>query len=244
MCGRKMDEMMHIRYHFKMKNGEEEIIDVSLHEKTLNLMNDIPENPASWTKINFHQCPHCLLDIRKYIYCPIAVHLMKMIELLKNFLSYEEIYVDVTTPQRSIYRTTSAQKGLSSLMGLIMATSGCPHMEFFKPMARFHLPMASIEETIYRAASMYLLAQYFLHKEGKKADMELEGLKKIYQDIKIINESMAERIRNISDKDVALNSLVILDIFAQTLPFAIEESLEEFRHLFSSYFKGTENEEM
>ncbi len=110
-------------------------------------------------------------------------------------------------------------------------------MEFFKPMARFHLPLASVEETIYRATSMYLLAQYFLRKEGKKADMELEGLKKIYRNIKIINESMAERLRNISDKDVALNSLVILDIFAQTLPFAIEESLEDVRYLFPSYFK-------
>ena len=59
-----------------------------------------------------------------------------------------------------------------------MATSGCPHMDFFKPMARFHLPLANAEETVYRATSMYLLAQYFLQREGKEADMELEGLKK------------------------------------------------------------------
>jgi hypothetical protein len=34
---------------------------------------------------------------------------------------------------------------------------------------------------------------------------------------------------------VALNSLTILDIFAQTLPFVIEESLEEVRYLFTPY---------
>lgn len=225
-----------------MKDGKEEIIDLRLHEKTLDLLNDIPENLPAWTKINFHQCPHCPLDIQKYTHCPVAIHLIKMIELLKSLLSYDEIHVDITTPQRHVSRETSAQKGISSLMGLIMATSGCPHMEFFKPMARFHLPLSSVEETIYRATSMYLLAQYFLQKEGRKADMELDGLKKIYRNIKIINESMAGRLRAISDKDVALNSLVILDIFAQTLPFAIEESLEDVRYLFSSYFKESKDE--
>jgi hypothetical protein len=220
-----------------MKDGKEETVDLFLHEKTLDLLNDVTGNLPEWTKINFHQCPHCPLEIYEHTRCPIAVHLIKILELLKNLLSYDEIHVEITTPQRHVSRDASAQKAVSSLMGLIMATSGCPHMEFFKPMARFHLPLASVEETIYRATSMYLLAQYFLQKEGKKADMELEGLKKIYHNIKIINESMAERLRDISDKDVALNSLVILDIFAQTLPFAIEESLEDVRYLFSSYFK-------
>jgi Domain of unknown function (DUF6901) len=235
--GKKMAETINIQYHFRMRDRKEEVIDLHLHQKTLDLMNDVPENLPSWTRINFHQCPHCPLEITEQTHCPIAVHLVKIIELLKSLLSYEDIHVDITTPQRQVSRDTSAQKAVSSLMGLIMATSGCPHMEFFKPMARFHLPLASAEETIYRATSMYLLAQYFLQKEGKKADMELEGLKKIYHNIKIINESMAGRLRDVSEKDVALNSLVILDIFAQTLPFAIEESLEDVRYLFSSYFK-------
>ena len=48
---------------------------------------------------------------------------------------------------------------------------------------------------------------------------------------------MAERLRAISEKDVALNSLIILDIFAQTLTFVIEDSLEEVRYLFEPYFR-------
>jgi len=159
---------------------------------------------------------------------------MKMFETL---LSYDTIHVDIITPQRSVSKETSAQKGLSSLMGLIMATSGCPHMEFFKPMARFHLPLASAEETVYRATSMYLLAQYFLWKEGQAADLDLEGLKKIYADIQILNECMANRLRCVCEKDVALNSLTILDIFAQTLPFVIEDSLKEVRYMFEPYLK-------
>ena len=50
---------------------------------------------------------------------------------------------------------------IRSLIGLIMALSGCPHMEFFKPLARFHLPWASLEETTLRSASIYLLMQFF-----------------------------------------------------------------------------------
>jgi hypothetical protein len=106
-------------------------------------------------------------------------------------------------------------------------------------MARFHLPFADAQETVYRATSMYLLAQYFLQKEGKEADLEMKGLMNIYTRIQIINEAMASRLRAISEKDVALNSLVILDAFAQTVPFVIEDSLEEIRHLFATYLESS-----
>jgi hypothetical protein len=102
-------------------------------------------------------------------------------------------------------------------------------------MARFHLPFASIEETVYRAASMYLLAQYFLRKQRQEADLELEGLAKIYYNIQLINEAMAERLRAISDRDSAANALILLDIYAKTLPYAIEDSLDGIRYLFAPY---------
>jgi hypothetical protein len=76
-------------------------------------------------------------------------------------------------------------------MGLIMATSGCPSLSYLKPMARFHLPLATAEETVYIATSMYLLAQYFLQKEGHKADLNLEGLLEIYHNIELINQAIA-----------------------------------------------------
>jgi len=230
-------ESIKIRYHFKLSDNRDEVIDLHLDAKTLDLMNEIPAQLPSWTNLDFHRCPNCLLTVKSHSNCPVAIHLVKLLKVFEELLSYDTIHVDIITPQRIISRETSAQKGVSSLMGLIMATSGCPHMDFFKPMARFHLPLASVEETIYRATSMYLLAQYFLRKEGKDADLELEGLKRIYRNIQLINVSMAERLRAITDKDVALNSLTILDIFAQTLPFAIEESLEDVRYLFTAYFQ-------
>ena len=138
-------------------------------------------------------------------------------------------------------REVPAQQAVSSLMGLVVATSGCPHTAFFKPMARFHLPLANTEETIYRASSMYLLAQYFLKKAGKDPDMELEGLKEIYRDLETLNTYMAERIRAAISKDAAVNAIVILDFFAKDFSFAIEDQLEEIQHLFALYLDSGES---
>lgn len=206
-----------------------------LDVKTLNLIDDTLENLSSWTNLDFHQCPNCLLTIKNHQNCPVASHLVNLMKFCKRLLSYDLIHVDIVTPERIISKDTTAQKGISSLLGLIMATSGCPHTSFFKPMARFHLPFATEEETVYRATSMYLLAQYFLRKQGQKADLELEGLSKIYYNIQIMNNAMAERLRAINDKDSAINALILLDIFAKTLPDAIEDSLNEIRYLFKPY---------
>ncbi len=118
------------------------------------------------------------------------------------------------------------------MMGLVIATCGCPHASFFKAMGRFHLPLASNEETIFRATSMYLLAQYFLKMEGRRADLELEGLTNIYHNMQIVNVAIANRLRSTSMSDTLINAIVILDNFAKNLPYAIEKSLKDLRHLF------------
>ena len=49
-----------------------------------------------------------------------------------------------------------------------------------------------------------------------------------------VNCAIARRLREASAKDSSVNAIVILDSFAQIVPFAIEESLEELRYLFSA----------
>jgi hypothetical protein len=121
-------------------------------------------------------------------------------------------------------------------MGLVIATCGCPHTAFFKAMGRFHLPLSSNEETLFRATSMYLLAQYFLTMEGRPARLELEGLTKIYRNMQIVNVAIANRLRSTSISDSSINAIVILDNFAKSLPHAIEKSLKDLRHLFLPFF--------
>jgi phosphoribosylaminoimidazole-succinocarboxamide synthase len=123
------------------------------------------------------------------------------------------------------------------MMGLIIAASDCPHTVFLKPMARFHLPFSDEVETIYRATSMYLLAQYFKKKEKGKADFTLIELMDMYDQLHIINTAIASRLRIAGETDSTVNAIVLLDIFTKTLPKAIDESLREIQYLFKPFFK-------
>ena len=229
-----MDQTLNIIYRFIFPNGRKEIIEVEIDTQT---MESLPAGsgtgkPPSWCKLDFHQCTNCPLRTDTHPYCPLATRLVKLMEVSSDALSYDEVEMEVTTPERMVIQNTTAQRAVSSLMGLIMATSGCPHMSFLKPMARYHLPLASEEETIFRAVSTYLLAQYFRHKNALSMDMELENLKKIYAEIGVVNQSMASRLRTLSVEDSAINAVVLLDIFAKMMPYSIEDSLEEIRYLF------------
>jgi len=224
-----------IIYRFRLPDGRVEEFRVELEPERLDLLADIPENPPAWTELDFHQCSNCPLDINSHRYCPLALSIVDIVEHFDHVLSYDRIHLEVLTEDRHISQQTSAQLGLSSLMGLLIATSGCPHTEYFKPMARFHLPLSNRDETIYRAVSTYLLAQYFLLREGREADFKLDGLKKIYDNIQEVNRCVAKRLRAASEADSPVNAIVILDTFAQAVPIVIEDSLDYIRYLFSPY---------
>jgi len=95
--------------------------------------------------------------------------------------------------------------------------------------------MADLDETIFRAASMYLTAQYFIARGGGDADLKLEGLKGIYNNIQVVNRAIADRLREVSSQDGMVNGLIILDLFAKEMPPSIDEALETLRPLFSAY---------
>jgi hypothetical protein len=227
-----------IDYRFKLSDDKVEEFRVELDPDNLNLIMTIPETPPAWTKLDFHQCPNCPLDTAIQSYCPLSLSIIDIVEHFDHVLSYDRIRLEVITKDRHISQRTSAQEGLSSLMGLLIATSGCPLTEYFKPMARFHLPLASRDETMYRAASMYLLAQYFIHGEGREADFQLDGLKNIYSNMQEVNYSVAKRLRAASEADSPVNAIVILDTYAKAIPIVIEDSLEYIKYLFNSYIKS------
>ena len=146
------------------------------------------------------------------------------------------MYID--SPERKYLKSTSIQEGLSSLVGLCMATSGCPYLNYLKPMVRFHLPFASSEETMYRVLSMYLFAQQLRANQDAVPDWELKKLDKIYDNIRQVNRNFAERLRSIEVQDATLNALVNLDCFAISVKFSINfDMLEGVNNLFSAYME-------
>ncbi len=224
-----------IQYCFRLPDNSSEDFKLELNPLSLELTGNIPTSLPTWSKLDFHQCPHCPLDAVTHPNCPLAANIVNIVQKFDGLLSYDKIRMDVITQERRISQHTTVQKGISSMMGLVIATCGCPHASFFKAMGRFHLPLASNEETIFRATSMYLLAQYFLKMEGRHADLELEGLTKIYHNIQIVNAAIANRLRSTSMSDSSINAIIILDNFAKNLPYAIEKSLKNLRYLFSPF---------
>jgi hypothetical protein len=103
-------------------------------------------------------------------HCPLALNLVEIVNAMEGLLSYENVRLETIVEARQIIQETTVQQAARSLMGLRIATSGCPHTKFFKPMARFHLPLSTTEETVYRATTAYLLSQYFKIIDGRPAD--------------------------------------------------------------------------
>ncbi len=229
------DDVFHIDYRFTLPDGTREAFHLAIDNATMELRNPPAADLPEWTALEFHQCPHCPLHASHHPHCPLAVNLVEMLTASQRLISHDRIHVDVTVGERMISQETTAQRGISSLMGLLIATSGCPWTRFFKPMARFHLPFADEEETIWRAASTYLLAQYFLGADDPCFDWELKGMSTIYRNIETLNVAVIRRLRAASKTDSAINALVRLDIFAKYLTPDIEHSLERIRKLFTPF---------
>jgi len=228
-----------IQYTFQLSWDRQEVFELEIDEERMELKGRFSKDLPDWTQLDFKQCSICPLDVDTHPRCPAASHIANIVTRFSDILSYDEVHVKVVTKERQISQDTSAQAGISSFMGLVMATSGCPHMAFFKPMARFHLAVANEHETLYRSASNYLLAQYFAAKDGKKADLALDGLKKIYENVKLVNSGILDRLRTVAEKDSSLSAVVTLHMFAEVVLFNIEESLEEVRYLFTPYLENS-----
>lgn len=212
-------------YHFQFADG----YNVSLPTAPTPIQAD--DLPA-WTALDFHQCANCPLSPANTPHCPMAVRFVQLMSIVDKRQSYDPVTVNVEMQERNVTKVTTVQRAVGSLMGLLSATSDCPHVNFLKPMSHFHLPFSTEEESIYRVASMFLLGQYFLRQQNKTADWNLEILKVHYQELQIVNAAMAGRLRAISPSDGALNALVLLDLLAKALPYSIDEALDELRPIF------------
>jgi hypothetical protein len=123
-------------------------------------------------------------------------------------------------------------EGLTSVFGIVMATSNCPVMNFLKPMARFHLPFSSVEETTARSTSLFLLGQYFEYKKGRVSHFDFDQLEKRYIQVKQVNEGLLERIRSLGNQDADKNAIITLHSLSQFLSQEMDFSLNSIAHLF------------
>lgn len=223
-------------YKFKLHNGSEKIFEILLDKKTLSLLNPPLNSFPEWTYLNNFKCPHCPLDENKIKYCPLAINLVDVVNAFNDCNSYDIADVEVITEQRNYFKRTSLQSAVSSMLGIRMVVSGCPINEKLKPMLYFHLPFATLEETQTRAFSLYLLSQYIKWKKGEIPDWEMKNLNKIYEELQILNHNVSQKIAELESKDTSINSLIILNNFADYITFTLDEKLIDELELYLREF--------
>jgi hypothetical protein len=232
-----MTETLRIRYGFDLPNGSKKHVDLCFDPKNFRLTNDVPAEPPFWTELKFSQCANCPLSSEEHTHCPSALHMAPAVELLKELVSFDTVGVTVTQAERTVHAETSAQQALSSVLGLIMATSGCPWTDKLRPMARYHLPFASEAETVYRSVCMFLLARELT---GTAEPSGFAELKDLYDSLHVVNRDMSRRLGAATRTDPARNAMALLDSYTTLLPAALESSLQELKPLFDAW-RGVPN---
>jgi len=229
-----------IEYRFLLPDQARESVRLTLDPERLTPRDPLPDPLPNWTLLSFQQCGNCPLHAKHQPICPLAARLAPLIPLCNRLISYDQIGVEVVTAERTVSARVTAEQGLSSLMGLVSAVSGCPHTAFFRPMARFHLPFATPEETQFRSTGSYLLTEYLRQRQGGAASYDLAGLQASYDRVTEVNRSVAERLRAAARTDSALNAIVQLDYYAQGLSFSLEGSLDRLTQMLAPFWEQAE----
>ena len=225
------EEIVQYQYIFKFDDDQSVLeYEININPKTSTLANPLPEILPAWTELEFCRCPNCPLDSKQHKACPAAVNIAVIVDNCNTIISHKAVELHVVSSKRTVTAKTTVQRALSSLLGLLLATSDCPRTRFFKPMAYFHLPLASQDETIFRAISTYFLAKYF---HGMKTEpFDLDALYEIYTNMQMVNEHLIKRLRTCTSGDATKNAVVLLHLLSCVLPMSLEESLDNLRPLF------------
>lgn len=225
-------------YSFDFENGRKIGMDVLLDDVDLSCQTPPPDVLPEWTRLDYLQCPNCPLDPAVVSHCPVAVNLVRITDAFNEVVSHDVATITIRTKDRTYLKTCGAQEGLGSLLGILMATSGCPVLDRLRPMVRTHLPFASLRENLYRAVSMYILAQHVRGRKGLDTRYELSGLMEIYAGVSDVNHAMGNRLRAHFEEDANVNALVVLNCMAQYTALSIEDGLlDEIDTLFQAYLR-------
>jgi len=224
-----------IEYRIRLGEGNTEIFNFELDGRTFDLVADEIRDPPPWTRLSFKQCPHCPLSEPKHTHCPVALQLCGIVERLHSTRSIDRVELEVITEERRVIQTLAIQRAIASILDLVLPVCGCPITAHMKPLARFHLPLASEEEAVFRTTGMYLLAQHFLSRTSAKSRIELDGLTRIYEDLHLLNKSISSRVQSATRSDSLKNAITLVDMYCMLVSVLLEDQLAEMRRFFGAY---------
>lgn len=242
-CRRLMKPIC-IEYRFHLDDGEAQVFKHYLHPETFDLADgpdpDSDSPPPAWTALGFRQCRHCPLDEDEHPLCPAAARLHGLVSRFEHTRSIDPVKLMVITPERRVAQKLDLQHALASMLDLVLPTCGCPKTAYLKPLARFHLPLASEEENVFRVTGMYLLGQYFLDNGSERRQAPFQGLATLYSDLHVLNSALVKRIQSATRSDSIKNAIALIDVYSMLVPLLIEEQLAEMRAFFEAYLPTPE----
>jgi hypothetical protein len=228
-------------YRFTLPDGSIKEFRFALQGDTLALVRQPRAEYPEWTRLSYSQCPNCPLKESESPLCPIAANLTDVVDFFQGAVSSDTITLEIVSDTRSVTKRTSMANGVSALIGVVNVSSGCPVLDKLRPMLRTHLPFSSIEETMYRTLTMYLMAQYFRQRRGLEADWNLEKLLDIFEDIRVVNRAFCQRLYAACTKDANVNALIHLDSFVELTNFALlkkKDRLDRLERSFEAFLEG------
>jgi hypothetical protein len=234
-------ESANVTYRIRLGDGRTEQFDYEMDAETFEILSPPPPGKLpAWTELGFKQCSNCPLKAEDATHCPMAVQLHRIVDRFHTTRSIDEVTVEVITEQRMVTKTTALQNAISSMLGLVFPISGCPRTAGMKPLARFHVPLASEEETVFNVAGMYLLAQYFVNLKNRNGLLSFDGLIRMYGDLHIVNKSVASRLQAVTTSDSVKNAITLLDMYSSLIPMLLQDQLVEIRRFFNAYLPDDE----
>jgi hypothetical protein len=218
-----------IIYRLRLEDGKEFTFPFDLAAGVTGGLPADAGRPPHWVQLETQQCKPCTLKPEQHPYCPAALAVREVAEHFGNHLSIARVDVWVETPQRTYFKNTDLQSCLRSMFGLAMSLSGCPTLSRMRPMAHFHLPFATLEETIFRLVGTYLVKQYLLTRSDRgEPDWQLRGMEALYKEVETVNIAFLKRVRIASQEDANINAVQAYCSIATLVGMSTNDILEEY----------------
>lgn len=222
-----METTRTITYLFRLEDGTEHRFDIQIDRWKSDTApeGDLP----AWTALAQNRCANCPLPAAPGAVCPAAADLVPLVRRFSELASFVRAEVRVITPEREICKHTDVQTALSAMMGLILASSGCPVLARLRPLAQTHLPFAPPTELLYRMVAMHLFGCFL---RGEPAS--LGSLREFFAEIDVLNRAFIERLRAAAQNDASWNALISLDANAAFVSMSLDKGLKEVRRWFGA----------
>lgn len=222
---------VHYRLDFEDGASAEFVVDTDLKSREPTPCSG---SPYEWQRLSTHRCAVCPPSMDDEELCPAISAVLDIIEYFNRHPDHSRAKCTVTLPGKTVTADQGLQEALSALIGLRLASSTCPVLSRLKPLARFHNPFVSPYQTVFRAASMHLLGEYFRMQDGGTPDWTLAGLRKYYDDIGEVNVRISQRLKEARESGSSPVSMMILSVFSVTMSHLFDEHLAILKELYES----------